>query len=52
MIIDGRDLIHAGQEAGETVRQDFMDYYFRESGPLFGGIMIYAFRPLEAEDPV
>ncbi|MCH7573745.1 MAG: DUF1460 domain-containing protein [Candidatus Marinimicrobia bacterium] len=51
MIIDGSDLIHAGQEAGETVRQDFMGYYFREDGPLFGGIMIYAFRPLGAAGP-
>jgi len=52
MIIDGRDLIHAGQEAGETVRVDFMDYYFRESGPLFGGIMIYAFRPLAPQGSI
>ena len=51
MIIDGRDLIHAGQEAGKTARQDFLEYYFREDGPLFGGIMIFAFRPLEVAGP-
>ena len=44
MIIDGKYLVHASQSAGETVKQDFLEYYFPESGPFFGGIMIYEFR--------
>ncbi len=43
MIIDGRYLIHASQSAGKTVKVDFLKYYFPESGPLFGGIMLYTF---------
>lgn len=43
MIIDQTDLIHASQSAGETVRLKFLDYYFPEDGPFFGGIMIYKF---------
>lgn len=46
MIIDGKDIIHASSEYGETVRMDFMEYYFREAGPLFGGIMLFEFHPL------
>ena len=46
MIIDGRDLLHAGQAAGETVKQDFMKYYFTDNGPRFGGIMLFEFNPL------
>lgn len=46
MIIDGKDLIHASQSAGETVRVPFLEYYFPEKGAFFGGIMIYSFKPL------
>jgi|TARA_B100001105_G_C22389558_1_gene443684 hypothetical protein len=46
MIIDQKNIIHASAEYGETVNVDFMDYYFREDGPLFDGIMIYEFHPL------
>lgn len=46
MIIDGVDLLHAGQTAGETVRQDFMEFYFRKGGPIYSGIMLYEFHPL------
>ncbi len=48
MIIGQRDLIHASQSAGKTVRVDFLTYYFTEGEPLFGGIMVYAFHPLES----
>lgn len=44
MIIDGKYLVHASQSAGETVKLDFLDYYFPEDGAFFGGIMIYEFR--------
>ena len=47
MIIDGIDLLHAGQIAGVTARENFMDYYFTDEGPRFGGIMLYEFLPLE-----
>ena len=46
MIIDRQDLIHAGLAAGETERTDFLKYYFTEQGPLFDGIMVFAFVPL------
>ena len=44
MIIDGKDLIHASQSAGETVRVPFLEYYFPSDGPFHGGIMIFEFR--------
>lgn len=44
MIIDGKYLVHASQSAGETVKLDFLEYYFPEDGAFFGGIMIYEFR--------
>ncbi len=44
MIIDGKYLVHASQSAGETVKVDFLDYYFPEEGPFFGGIMVFEFR--------
>lgn len=47
MIIDRTYLIHASQSAGETVKIDFLDYYFPEDGPFFDGILLYAFKPLE-----
>lgn len=48
MLINQKDLIHASQSAGETVRVDFLNYYFSGGDPLFGGIMIYTFHPLES----
>ncbi len=47
MIIDQKNLIHASSEYGKTVNIDFMDYYFRDDGPLFDGLLIYSFHPLE-----
>lgn len=47
MIIDHRYLIHASQSAGETEMISLFDYYFRKDGPLFDGIMVYEFRPIE-----
>ncbi|MCF7808673.1 MAG: DUF1460 domain-containing protein [Candidatus Marinimicrobia bacterium] len=44
MIIDGKYLVHASQSAGETVKLDFLKYYFPEVGAFFEGIMIYEFR--------
>ncbi|NQV15989.1 DUF1460 domain-containing protein [bacterium] len=44
MIIDGKYLLHASQDSGETVKLDFLDYYFPEDGAFFGGIMIFEFR--------
>lgn len=44
MIIDGKYLVHASQSAGETVKVDFLDYYFPESGSFFDGIMIFEFK--------
>jgi len=49
MIIDGANLLHAGQAAGETVIEDFMQYYFTKNGPKFGGIMLFEFSPLAQE---
>ena len=44
MIIDGKYLVHASQSAGETVKLDFLNYYFPEGGAFFGGIMIFEFK--------
>jgi hypothetical protein len=46
MVIDQKNLIHASSEYGETVNVDFMEYFFRQEGPLFDGVMIYRFVPL------
>ena len=46
MIVDKKNLVHASSEYGETMNIDFMEYYFRESGPLFDGIMVYEFHPI------
>lgn len=40
-LIDRKFLIHASSKEGKTVKVDFFDYYFKESGPAFDGIMIY-----------
>ena len=42
-LIDHSRVIHASSDAGETVNEDFMEYYFREDGPLFDGIMVSKF---------
>lgn len=44
MLIDGKYLVHASQTAGKTVKVDFLSYYFQETGPIFGGIMIFEFK--------
>ena len=44
MVIDGKYLLHASQSAGETVKLDFLKYYFPEDGPFFGGIMLFKFQ--------
>jgi len=46
MIIDGKYLLHASQSAGETVKLNFLKYYFPETGPFFGGIMIFKFQEI------
>jgi len=46
LIIDGKSLLHAGQSAGETVIEDFMDYYFTDQGAKFSGIMLYELLPM------
>ncbi len=43
MVIDQTDVLHASMEFGETVRVPFMEYYFRDDGPLFDGVMFYKF---------
>lgn len=43
MILDNKDIVHASSDYGKIVRLPFMDYYFRDDGPLFDGIMIYKF---------
>ncbi len=50
MIIDNAEILHASQGRGTTLREDFMTYYFRDSGPVFDGIMVYRFEPLEFVD--
>jgi len=47
ILIDQQDLIHASSFAGKTVRADLLDYYFEDENPLFDGIMIYKFVPLD-----
>jgi len=46
MVIDQKNIIHASAEYDETVSMDFMEYYFREEGPLFDGVLFYSFHPL------
>jgi len=47
MIIDNKNLIHASSTTGETVNVDFIDYYFGNDEPVFDGIVIYKFVPLD-----
>ena len=51
MIVDQQYLLHASQLAGETVKEDFMQYYFPEDGPRYTGIMLYRFLPLDTSTP-
>jgi len=46
MIIDQKNIVHASAEYNKTVNVDFMEYYFRENGPLFDGMMVYEFHPV------
>ena len=43
MLLDGKKLLHAGQDAGLTVMEEFKDYYFTKKGPKFDGIMLFDF---------
>jgi hypothetical protein len=47
MLINQKDLIHASSLANETVKIEFLDYYFNEGKPSYDGIMIYKFVPLK-----
>ena len=47
MIIDQKNIIHASSEYEKTVNIDFMDYYFRDNGPLFDGVLFYSFHPMK-----
>lgn len=47
MLIDGKQLLHAGQIAQKTVLENFMEYYFAENATRFDGIMLFDFRPLQ-----
>ena len=42
-LIDRKYLIHASSKR-KTVKVEFSNYYFKESGPAFDGIMIYELR--------
>lgn len=46
MLLDGKYLLHAGQSAKETVKEDFLNYYFTSDGPKFDGVMLYEFKPI------
>ena len=47
ILIDKKDLIHSSSDANETVKVDFINYYFVDGEPLFDGIMIYKFVPIK-----
>ena len=46
MVIDQKNIIHASAEYGETVSMDFMEYFFREEGPLFDAVLFYSLHTL------
>lgn len=50
MLMDGKYLLHAGQNAERTLIEDFMNYYFPEKGARFDGIMLYELHPLERKN--
>ena len=43
ILIDKSDLIHASSIENETVKVDFLNYYFKDEKPRFDGIVIYKF---------
>lgn len=47
ILIDQKNLIHASSLADETVKVEFIDYYFNDGESPFDGIMIYKFVPFE-----
>lgn len=47
ILLDKIDLVHASSNAGQTVKIDFMEYYFSNDYPIFDGILIYKFVPLD-----
>ena len=46
MLIDNQFLVHASSTEGETVKIDFLSYYFSEPEGIFDGVMFYEFRPM------
>jgi len=50
IIVDGKNIVHASSEFSRTVNTDFMEYYFRDSGPLFDGIMLFTFHEIITGD--
>jgi len=46
-LIKRKNLIHASSDAGKTSSIDFLKYFHRDDGPLFDGIMIYKFVPIQ-----
>ena len=47
ILIENKDFIHASSIANKTEKVNFMEYYFNDGKPLFDGIMIYKFVPIE-----
>ena len=47
IIVDQKDLIHASSIENETVKVDFLNYYFNDEKPRFDGILIYKFVKIE-----
>ena len=47
ILINQREIIHASSIENETVKVDFLNYYFKDEKPRFDGIMIYKFVPLD-----
>ncbi|MEE8335676.1 MAG: hypothetical protein V3S48_04500, partial [Candidatus Neomarinimicrobiota bacterium] len=50
IIVDKKNIVHASSEYGRTVNTDFLKYYYRDSGPLFDGIMLFTFHELNEGD--
>ncbi len=46
ILLDKINLVHASSDSGQTVKVNFMDYYFYGKKPNFDGIMVYRFVPL------
>jgi len=47
VLIDQRELIHASSIENETVKVDFLDYYFNDEKLQFDGIILYKFVPID-----